>query len=181
LSIKILLFKLFILRNYVDPCGDRSIPRQSPRNVKEVQWWLMGRVVALSRFMPQMTEKVRPILGLLRMASRFHWDERCAKLSINLRNSWVARPLFRSRSSGSLFWYTCLSLRKLWAQFWFRKYRASRGRYTFLPRRYKTQKRGIRQSKRWCWPLEWQQGSWERISIIMRLSSKPITQLSNPF
>jgi len=43
---------------------------QSPWNVKEVQR-LMGRVVALLRFMPRMAEKVRPILGLLRKASAF--------------------------------------------------------------------------------------------------------------
>jgi len=43
---------------------------QSPKTVKEVQR-LVGRVVALSRFMPKMTEKIRPILSLLKKTSRF--------------------------------------------------------------------------------------------------------------
>jgi len=63
---------------------------QSSRNVKEVQR-LVGRVVALSRFMPQMAEKVKPILGLLKKASRFRWDEQCTQ-AFNQLKDFLSRP-----------------------------------------------------------------------------------------
>jgi len=44
------------------------IDMQDPKSVKEVQR-LVGRIVALSRFMPRMAERIRPILNLLKKAS----------------------------------------------------------------------------------------------------------------
>jgi len=49
---------------------------QSPKNIKDVQH-LVGRVVALSRFMPKMAERIKPILSLLRKVSQFKWNEQC--------------------------------------------------------------------------------------------------------
>ena len=44
-----------------------------------------GRIVALSRFMPKMAEKIKPILSLLRKTSRFKWDEQCEKAFVQLK------------------------------------------------------------------------------------------------
>jgi len=64
---------------------------QSLKTVKEVQH-LVGRVVTLSRFMPKMAEKIRPILSLLRKASHFKWDDRCEDVFIQLK-AFLASPL----------------------------------------------------------------------------------------
>ena len=55
---------------------------QSPKNIKDVQR-LLGRVVALSRYMPKIAERIKPILNLLRKASRFKWTSNVKKLSLN--------------------------------------------------------------------------------------------------
>jgi len=50
------------------------IDMQSPKNIKEVQR-LIGRLTTLSRFMPKMVEKIKPIITLLKKTSRFQWDD----------------------------------------------------------------------------------------------------------
>jgi len=72
---------------------------QSPQNVKEVQR-LVGRVVALSQFMPQMTEKVKPILGLLKKASRFRWDEQCVQAFNQLKDFLSSPPIIQKPTQG---------------------------------------------------------------------------------
>nr|KYP73952.1 Transposon Ty3-I Gag-Pol polyprotein [Cajanus cajan] len=52
------------------------IDMRSPHNVKEVQR-LAGRLTALSRFLPCLTEVAKPILGLLRKTNKFAWAEEC--------------------------------------------------------------------------------------------------------
>jgi len=56
------------------------IEMQSPKTIKEVQR-LIGRVMALSRFMPKMAEKMKPIISLLKKTSRFKWDDNCENSS----------------------------------------------------------------------------------------------------
>ena len=45
-------------------------------NLKEVQR-LVGRLTSLSRFMPRLTDKIRPILKLMKKAEKFAWNESC--------------------------------------------------------------------------------------------------------
>nr|KYP66338.1 hypothetical protein KK1_012627 [Cajanus cajan] len=52
------------------------VEMRSPQNVKEVQW-LAGRLTALSRFLPCLTEIAKPILSLMRKANKFTWPEEC--------------------------------------------------------------------------------------------------------
>jgi len=67
---------------------------QSPKNIKDVQR-LVGRVVALSRFMPKMVEKIKPILSLIKKASRFKWDEECENAFTQLKTFLASPPVIQ--------------------------------------------------------------------------------------
>jgi len=48
---------------------------RSPKNIKEVQQ-LLGRLTTISRFIPRLAEKTRPMVQLLRKATKISWDDR---------------------------------------------------------------------------------------------------------
>jgi len=52
---------------------------RSPNSVKEVQQ-LLGRLTALSRFVPRLAERTRPIVQLLRKGKKFAWDDQCEEI-----------------------------------------------------------------------------------------------------
>jgi len=56
-----------------DKCA-AIIEMRSPKNLKEVQR-LMGRLTSLARFLPRLTEKVRPILKIMRKQTTEKWDD----------------------------------------------------------------------------------------------------------
>ena len=49
---------------------------RSPKNLKEVQQ-LLGRLTALSRFVPCLAERIRPMAQMLRKMSKFNWNKTC--------------------------------------------------------------------------------------------------------
>jgi len=49
---------------------------RSPKNLKEVQQ-LLGRLIALSRFVPRLAERIRLMAQMLRKMSKFNWNEIC--------------------------------------------------------------------------------------------------------
>lgn len=55
------------------------------RNIKEVQQ-LMGSLIALSRFVPQLAERTKPMVQLLLKVYKFSWDEKCEKIFQQLKN-----------------------------------------------------------------------------------------------
>jgi len=57
---------------------------RSPANIKETQR-MVGRLAALSRFMPTLAEKTQPILKLMKKACKFPWDEHCEHAFVNLK------------------------------------------------------------------------------------------------
>jgi len=67
---------------------------QSPKTVKEVQH-LVGRVVALLRFMPKMADKIRAIMSLLKKASRFKWDDQCEDAFLQLKTFLASPPVIQ--------------------------------------------------------------------------------------
>jgi len=67
---------------------------RSPKNLKEVQR-LMGRLAALSRFMPKLAEKAKPILKLLKKATRFHWDEACEQSFESIKQFLTSPPILQ--------------------------------------------------------------------------------------
>jgi len=75
---------------------------RSPQNVKEVQQ-LMGRLIALSRFVPRLAERTKSMVQLHRKASKFSWDEKCSN---SWRTSCHLQQTFRSRDMTNLLWCT---------------------------------------------------------------------------
>lgn len=51
---------------------------RSPNNLKEVQR-LVGRLTSLSRFIPKLAERIKPILKVMRESSQGGWSEECEK------------------------------------------------------------------------------------------------------
>jgi len=52
---------------------------RSPNNLKEIQQ-LIGRLTALSRFVPRLVERIRPIAKMLCKTSKFSWNEECKQI-----------------------------------------------------------------------------------------------------
>jgi len=52
---------------------------RSPNSVKEVQQ-LLGRLIALSRFVPRLAKRTRPMVQLLRKGKKFAWDDQCEEI-----------------------------------------------------------------------------------------------------
>ena len=52
---------------------------RSPSNLKEIQQ-LLGRLTTLSRFVPRLAERIRPIAQMLRKSSKFSWNEECEQI-----------------------------------------------------------------------------------------------------
>jgi len=48
------------------------IEMHSPTTIKEVQC-LIGRLTAISRFLPKLVEQTQPIVQLLKKSTRFRW------------------------------------------------------------------------------------------------------------
>jgi len=63
---------------------------RSPNNVKEVQC-LIGRLTAISRFLPKLAEQIQPIIQLLKKSARFSWNDECEQVFQNLKAS-LASP-----------------------------------------------------------------------------------------
>nr|KYP61744.1 Retrovirus-related Pol polyprotein from transposon 297 family [Cajanus cajan] len=65
---------------------------RSPHNVKEVQR-LAGRIASLARFLPCMADKSRPIMSLLKKATKFQWIEECESAFQDFKTMLTAPPL----------------------------------------------------------------------------------------
>jgi len=57
---------------------------RSPKNLKEVQQ-LLGRLTALSRFVPQLAKWIKPMTQMLRKTTKFNWNEACEDIFNELR------------------------------------------------------------------------------------------------
>jgi len=57
----------------------------SPHNIKEVQQ-LIGRLTALSRFVPRLTKRTKPMVQLLCKVAKFSRDEKCEEIFQKLKN-----------------------------------------------------------------------------------------------
>ena len=58
---------------------------KSSKNIKEVQQ-LLGRLTTLSRFVPRLAERTKPMVQLLRKAAKFSWDDRCEEIFKQLKD-----------------------------------------------------------------------------------------------
>ena len=70
---------------------------RSSSNLKEIQQ-LLGRLTTLSRFIPRLAERIRPIAQMLRKTSKFNWTRNASKSSANSKHS--CRHRSSSRNQG---------------------------------------------------------------------------------
>jgi len=56
------------------------IEMRNPNNVNEVQH-LIGRLTAISRFLPKLVDQTQPIIQLLKKSTRFSWNDECNRCS----------------------------------------------------------------------------------------------------
>jgi len=58
---------------------------RSPKNIKEVQQ-LIWRLTVLFRFVSGLANRTRPMMQLLRKATKFKWDEKCEEIFQQLKD-----------------------------------------------------------------------------------------------
>jgi len=61
------------------------IEMRSPTNIKEVQR-LIGRLIAIFRFLPKLAEQTQPIIQLLKKSVRFTWTDDCEQIFQKQKN-----------------------------------------------------------------------------------------------
>ena len=89
------------------------IEMRSPSNVKEVHH-LIGRLTAISRFLPKLVEQTQPIIQLLKKSAKFAWNDDCEKVFQNLKTGYTSttpgihhrnRPHNQRRPSLGICWH----------------------------------------------------------------------------
>ena len=73
---------------------------RSPTNLKEAQR-LVGRLTSLSRFLPRLTEKIRPILKTLKKAEKFKWDHNCEEAFNEIKMVVSSTPILEKPKTSS--------------------------------------------------------------------------------
>ena len=68
------------------------IDMRSPKNVKEVQR-LVGRLTAISRFLPKLADKTKPMIQLLKKSTKFTWDDTCEQNFNTLKQLLTTPPI----------------------------------------------------------------------------------------
>jgi len=68
------------------------IEMRSPATIKEVQR-LIGRLTAISRFLPKLAEQTQPIVQLLKKSTRFTWTDDCEQMFQKLKTTLTSPPI----------------------------------------------------------------------------------------
>jgi len=68
------------------------IEMRSPTTIKEVQR-LIGRLTAISRFLPKLDEQTQPIVQLLKKSTRFTWTNDCEQIFQKLKTTLTSPPI----------------------------------------------------------------------------------------
>jgi len=72
---------------------------RSPANIKEIHR-LVGRLTALSHFMPKLAERIQSMLRLMKKAQKFVWDEACEQSFQALKEYLSSPPVLQKPSKG---------------------------------------------------------------------------------
>ncbi|KAL0315552.1 UNVERIFIED_CONTAM: hypothetical protein Sradi_5433400 [Sesamum radiatum] len=102
---------------------------KAPTNVNEVQR-LLGRIVALNRFISKAAEKNLPFFKVLRKAKKFDLDTSCKKASAELKKYLVGLPLLVKPIWGDTLYLYLSTTPKLLALFLFVKKGISKCQFT---------------------------------------------------
>nr|KYP69036.1 Retrovirus-related Pol polyprotein from transposon 17.6 [Cajanus cajan] len=68
------------------------IDMRNPKNIKEVQQ-LIGILTSLSRFIPRLLERTKPILKLLKKIKEFQWAKECEETFQALKETLASPPI----------------------------------------------------------------------------------------
>jgi len=68
------------------------IEMRSPTTIKEVQR-LIGRLTAISHFLPKLAEQTQPIVQLLKKSTRFTWTDDCEQIFQKLKTTLTSPPI----------------------------------------------------------------------------------------
>ena len=68
------------------------IEMRSPATIKEVQR-LIGRLTAISRFLPKLAEQTQPIVQLLKKSTQFTWTDDCEQILQELKTTLTSPPI----------------------------------------------------------------------------------------
>ena len=74
------------------------IEMRSPTNVKEVQC-LIGRLTAISRFLPKLAEQTQPIIQLLKKSAKFMWNDDCEQIFQKLKTTLTSPPILHKQNT----------------------------------------------------------------------------------
>ena len=77
---------------------------RSPTTVKEVQR-LIGRLTAISRFLPKLAEQTQPIIQLLKKSTWFTWTDDCEQIFQKLKTTLTSPILHKPDTSKPLLVY----------------------------------------------------------------------------
>jgi len=81
------------------------IEMRNPTTIKEVQC-LIGRLTAISRFLPKLAEQTQPIVQLLKKSTWFTWTGDCEQIFQKLKTTITSPPiLHKSDTRQSLLVY----------------------------------------------------------------------------
>ncbi|XP_020209186.1 uncharacterized protein LOC109794123 [Cajanus cajan] len=90
---KFLGFMLSVRGIQANPDKCQMIPdMRNPKSIKEVQQ-LIGRLTSLSRFIPRLLERTKPILKLLKKIKEFQWTEECEETFQALKETLASPPI----------------------------------------------------------------------------------------
>jgi len=64
----------------------------NPTTIKEVQR-LIGRLTAISRFLPKLAKQTQPIVQLLKKSTRFTWTDDCGQIFQKLKTTLTSPPI----------------------------------------------------------------------------------------
>jgi len=79
----------------VNPEKCKAIAKmQSPNSIKEIQR-LVRRLTGLSWFVPKLVERTKPIVQLLKKASRFEWTTECEQIFLQLKAFLASPPVIK--------------------------------------------------------------------------------------
>jgi len=67
---------------------------RSPSGLKEIQR-LVGRLTSLSRFVPKLAERTRPIIKLLKKTTKFEWTDECEQNFQQLKTFMASPPVIQ--------------------------------------------------------------------------------------
>ncbi|XP_052728231.1 uncharacterized protein LOC108329042 isoform X1 [Vigna angularis] len=84
----------------VNPDKCRTVlEMRSPQKLKEVQR-LVGRLTSLSRFIPRLAERIKPILKVMKRSTGVDWDDQCEQAFDEVKRILVSPPVMGRPEAG---------------------------------------------------------------------------------